>query len=328
MSTHPSGNDSTAGDFSTNGGSRHPDPTRTPSKRWPKNEVEETPREKSAAGNCPLEATSSIVDLPPGARPRLGPPRVREKIREPRETGTSAVAAHEQKDLPVSQDVKPVSEGGMRVERRVRSEPSALRHTISSEGFSNPVTSIAPVVLPVDLRHEKTPRNPSPPLSAIMEQGANLSNLWDSTEPAAERVPLPSGFYEGVVIKGQRVNSRRGTPGYSVTFKIKGGEHDGQLVWADCWLTEAAMKYTRRDLNKLGIHDIKQLDEPLQKGIHCRLQVVIHTSDDGTQFNKVKSFEVIGIQSPEPDPFDRELTQIDQAPNSDMNDEGSDHDRV
>jgi len=59
------------------------------------------------------------------------------------------------------------------------------------------------------------------------------------------------------------------------------------------------MPMTKRDLNKLGVTDIEQLESPLPTGIRCKVQLVLRCNDDGTQYNRVRSFTVTGM---DPDP--------------------------
>jgi hypothetical protein len=81
------------------------------------------------------------------------------------------------------------------------------------------------------------------------------------------------------------------------------GEFAKRKVWHDCWLTEAALPQSKRDLGKLGVTSLDQLNQPLPRGIRCKVRVVLRTDDSGTQFNRVRSFEVVGIDPPEANPF-------------------------
>lgn len=131
----------------------------------------------------------------------------------------------------------------------------------------------------------------------------NLSQLWNSTKPADNFAPLPTGTYTCHVLGGEPAVSRSGTPGYKVTFRVIEGEFTGRQLWTDFWLTPAALPITRRDLGKLGITDPEQLDRPLPRGIRCGVKVVKRTRDDGTDHNEVRAFDVLGIDTPERDPF-------------------------
>lgn len=75
------------------------------------------------------------------------------------------------------------------------------------------------------------------------------------------------------------------------------------------------MPMAKRDLNKLGITSLLQLEKPLPIGIRCKVQVALRRDDNGTSFNRVRHFEVVGIDQPEADPF---------APEDDAKDSGDD----
>ena len=131
-----------------------------------------------------------------------------------------------------------------------------------------------------------------------------LASAWNSTEAAADFAPLPAGEYTAHVASGEFHTSRtNATPGYQLTFRIAEGEHTGRQLRHDVWLTEAALPMAKRDLGKLGVTTLEQLDKPLPLGIRCRLRVALRKSDDGAEYNAVRSFEVVGIDSPEPDAF-------------------------
>jgi hypothetical protein len=131
-----------------------------------------------------------------------------------------------------------------------------------------------------------------------------LSKSWAATEAAKDFAPLPSGEYVCHVTGGE-LESRRtnATPGYKIEFTILDGEFAKRKVWHDCWLTEAALPQSKRDLGKLGVTSLDQLNQPLPRGIRCKVRVVLRTDDSGTQFNRVRSFEVVGIDPPEANPF-------------------------
>lgn len=115
---------------------------------------------------------------------------------------------------------------------------------------------------------------------------------------------LPPGEYGCHVSKGELETSRsKGTPGFKLEFVVIDGEHKGRKVWHDAWLTEAAMPQTKRDLGKLGVTSLDQLERPLPPGILCKVRVVIRKDDDGNEHNRVRSFEVVGIDAPKSDPF-------------------------
>ena len=143
-------------------------------------------------------------------------------------------------------------------------------------------------------------------LSEILRGGDadRLQNAWNTTQAAGDFGLLPPGEYVCHVSNGELESSRsKGTPGFKLEFVVIDGEHKGRRVWLDAWLTEAAMPQTKRDLGKLGITSLDQLERPLPPGIRCKVRVVIRKDDDGNEHNRVRSFEVIGIDTPKADPF-------------------------
>ena len=59
----------------------------------------------------------------------------------------------------------------------------------------------------------------------------------------------------------------------------------------------------KRDLSKLGVSELDQLEQPLPAGIRCRVKLALRKDDNGAEFNKVRRFDVEGIDAPEPDDF-------------------------
>ena len=145
-------------------------------------------------------------------------------------------------------------------------------------------------------------------LSDIISQGTggNIRDAWESTQAADDYgKPLPAGDYVSRIIHGELKQSKANqTPGYSLTFEvIEPSEHKGRKFWHDCWLTPAAMPQTKRDLGKLGVTSLEQLENPLPKFIRCKVKLALRKEDDGTEANRVRAFEVLGIDKPEPDAF-------------------------
>lgn len=157
-------------------------------------------------------------------------------------------------------------------------------------------------------------------LSQIL-QGSSADRLqaaWNQTQAAAEFSPLPRGNYKCRLEKGERFKSHnKQTDGYRLTFRVTGGEYQGRLVWHELWLTEAAMAISKRELAKLDVTEWVQLDSPLPAGIVCQVNVVLHQEDDGSERNRVRSFEVLRIDPPTADPF-APSDDPDQAPPGDL----------
>lgn len=130
-----------------------------------------------------------------------------------------------------------------------------------------------------------------------------LTQAWDETEAAVEFEPLPAGTYIARIAEGRLCNSRSGTPGFKLTFLVCDGEFAGRRVWHDNWLTQAALPLAKRDLAKLGITSLDQLERPLPQGIRCEIKVALRKDDAGIEFNRVRSFTVLGIDPVEEDAF-------------------------
>ena len=143
-------------------------------------------------------------------------------------------------------------------------------------------------------------------LSDILHDGErrSLSDAWGSTEAAEDFAALPSGEYVARIVAGELFTSRsKGTPGYKLAFRVIEGDHDGRQFWHDVWLTPAALPMAKRDLGKLGVTELEQLERPLPPGIRCKVKLALRKDDDGTEYNRVRNFEIVGIDMPEDDAF-------------------------
>ncbi len=142
-------------------------------------------------------------------------------------------------------------------------------------------------------------------LSDILHgNGGDFNDTWNATTAAGEFGPVPRGVYACRITKGQLESSRsKGTPGYKVEFTIIEGDFQGRKLWADFWLTPAALPQSKRDLAKLGITSPAQMEQPLPKWIRCSVTAVVRRDDDDVERNRVRSFEVVGIDTPKADPF-------------------------
>jgi len=143
-------------------------------------------------------------------------------------------------------------------------------------------------------------------LSDILSEGdrSSLASAWGTTEAAADFMPLPAGEYIASIIAGELESSRtNATPGYKLTFKVLEGEHTGRQFWHDVWLTPASLPMARRDLAKLGVQSLDQLEQPLPAGMRCKVKLTLRRNDDGSEYNRIKRFDVLGIDTPEPDAF-------------------------
>jgi hypothetical protein len=130
-----------------------------------------------------------------------------------------------------------------------------------------------------------------------------LERTWSTTKAADDLKPIPAGEYRCRVVSGELFNARGGTPGYKLTLEVLDGEHAGRRLWHDIWLTDAAMSMAKRDLGKLGVEHLSQLERPLPVGIILAAKVALRRGDDGAEFNRVTRFEVVAVEPPAPDPY-------------------------
>jgi len=132
----------------------------------------------------------------------------------------------------------------------------------------------------------------------------DIQDAWDATAEAEDFAPLPPGEYACRIVAGELETSRsNNTPGYKLTFRVLEGDHANRLIWHDVWLTPAALPMAKRDLRKLGIVDLAQLEQPLPPGMRASVKLALRRGDDGAEYNRVRRLDVIGIDEPEPDAF-------------------------
>jgi hypothetical protein len=123
-----------------------------------------------------------------------------------------------------------------------------------------------------------------------------LAKQWKETEAAQDLTPLPPGEYLFRILAGELFTSKQGTPGYKLTLEVTEGECEGRRCWHDLWLTPAALAMAKRDLGKIGVTDLEQLERPLPAGILIRAKIALRKNDDGTEHNRVVRFEPAGIE--------------------------------
>ena len=141
---------------------------------------------------------------------------------------------------------------------------------------------------------------PRKKLSDILRQSGQYEHLkkaWEKTIPADDLTPLPAGEYLCRVIDGKSFEAKvKGTPGHKFTFEVIEGDYADRRIWHDVWITEAALPLTMRDLAKLGIESLDQLDTPLPPRIIIKVKLILRKDDDGKEYNRVKSFEFVEIE--------------------------------
>jgi hypothetical protein len=148
-----------------------------------------------------------------------------------------------------------------------------------------------------------------------------LAKQWKDAEAAKDLAPVPPGEYLFRILSGELFMSKeKQTPGYKLTLEVTEGEHEGRRCWHDVWLTQAALPMAKRDLAKIGVADLEQLEKPLPPGILIRAKIALRKNDDGTEHNRVVRFEPAGIEqgdafeSPPDDGTDASSDDADAGP--------------
>jgi hypothetical protein len=130
-----------------------------------------------------------------------------------------------------------------------------------------------------------------------------LQETWDAAQAAADLGPLPAGTYRCRIIDGRLFTAQTGTLGYKITFEIIDCEYPGRRIWLDVWLSPAAMPIAKRELTKVRITHLDQLERPLPARLLASVKLALRRDDDGAEHNRVVRFEVTGIETPKPEPF-------------------------
>lgn len=144
-----------------------------------------------------------------------------------------------------------------------------------------------------------------------------LTTQWRETEAAKDLAPLPPGEYLFRILSGELFTSKQGTPGYKLSLEVAEGEHEGRRCWHEVWLTQAALPMAKRDLGKIGVTDLEQLERPLPPGILIRAKIALRKNDDGSENNRVVRFDPAGIEPGdafEPPPESRAIGESEPVP--------------
>ena len=187
--------------------------------------------------------------------------------------------------------------------KSAKSSPRALPNQ-SAFNFDSPMKVPDVVETSGDLK-EASSMSPRKRLADVFNHNDRevLRQAWDQTQAAGEFGVIPPGEYRCALTSGELTASQSGTPGYKMTFRVLDGENANRVVWHDIWLTGPALAMAKRDLGKLGVESLEQLEHPLPKGFVCRVRVVIDRDDKGAERNKVRGFQVVEIQQQGDDPF-------------------------
>jgi hypothetical protein len=144
-----------------------------------------------------------------------------------------------------------------------------------------------------------------------------LERAWTATKAADDLTPLPSGEYRCRVVNGELFNARSGTPGYKLSLEVLDGEHAGRRAWHDVWLSDAALPMAKRDLLKLGVSSLEQLERPLPAGIVVAAKIALRKGDDGSEYNRIVRFDAVAFEPPAPDAFAPEIDEASDASEAD-----------
>jgi hypothetical protein len=162
------------------------------------------------------------------------------------------------------------------------------------------------------LSSDKRPR-----LSDIVRgNAADFQKIWDATEASAGIDPLPPGVYRCLITDGRLFTSRtNSTPGFKVEFQVIVGPFAGRKVWHDIWLSSRALPVAKAELAKLGITSPDQLEQPLPPGLTADVTVVQRADDNGTTFNRVRTFKIVDADVPADNftPDEQRASEADDA---------------
>lgn len=122
---------------------------------------------------------------------------------------------------------------------------------------------------------------------------------FDNAQPAPEFTPLPPGVYAARVQRGEYTATKRtGADAYRLKFEITDGPHAGRTVARTWTFSEAAMRYTKRDLLPFGLTTSAALLSPFPpagREYLVRLVVALQRGDDGREFNDVKRIDLVRV---------------------------------
>ena len=190
---------------------------------------------------------------------------------------------------------------------------------------------MTPAIYAKSPRIEKTDLRPPVRENGLDKGLHDFKKTWETTEASEGFPPLPSGTYRCLVAGGDMFNTdKNSTPGYRVVFEVTSNPYVGRKFWHSIWLTDKALAMAKAELAKLGITRPEQLEQPLPPGMIADVKVVLRTNDDGDQFNRVKSFQVIQSEVPAADfapPPDAPKT-APREPGDDDDDDGDAWDEV
>jgi hypothetical protein len=132
----------------------------------------------------------------------------------------------------------------------------------------------------------------------------SLAERFRAAQEATDFVVLPAGEYVVNAVNGKFDTTRNNTPEFKITLEVtEPEEFAGQRLFLDLYLSEKAIGMAKRDLKKFNVVDLDQIRNGWPATWRCRVKVVVQTSDQGNQRNKVQLLEVLERLDPAPEPF-------------------------
>jgi len=124
---------------------------------------------------------------------------------------------------------------------------------------------------------------------------SDYEKYFDESRRAAEIGPLPAGEYLADIITGEvKIDHTTGNRLYRLTFAVvESSTFDGRRFCMDCWLTPAAKPQSLRDLTKIGITSLNQVEQPLSAIFRCKVRLAVRRDNSCEMRNRVQFFEVL-----------------------------------
>jgi hypothetical protein len=103
---------------------------------------------------------------------------------------------------------------------------------------------------------------------------------------------MPVGFYRGRITGVEFTQTlTKGTPCLRVTVELSAEPYAGRSVARVYWLTERAMRFTKRELADLGVSKLDDANAVLV-GKSVRVDVGVRRMEDLTEFNVAASLHL------------------------------------
>ena len=129
---------------------------------------------------------------------------------------------------------------------------------------------------------------------------AGLADAFNGTAPAEVLDPIPAGEYQARAVDARLDETRTGTPFYAMRLDVVAGQHAGRRLWMRWYLSPAALPYSRRDLEALGLDVYEKLKRGDVPDGPLRMRVALQTKDDGSQRNEVLAVFPGATPTPKP----------------------------